>query len=222
MKRRDARPAVALYVLALVAVVVGRGRPVLQAPVLGAADRQCRHRPCVRGALSERFGSRCGVSDDLRGDIFLGADSELDSAARCPICLCTDFRPGGSGSVRHTGAGDRRWRMGRLGSSTGRQTERALPPVARPGGRDHLDIPPQPPESSFEIGWTMRDFHRAVRGAVVQATTDGRGRLAFDQLVRRSVGVVHERTRAPTAAGSPRRRTRTRRSDRAVRVRSTN
>ncbi|MGF7122904.1 MULTISPECIES: hypothetical protein [unclassified Rhodococcus (in: high G+C Gram-positive bacteria)] len=44
---------VVLYVLALVAVVVVSGRPVLQAPFLGAVDGECRDRPGVHGVLSE-------------------------------------------------------------------------------------------------------------------------------------------------------------------------
>ena len=43
--------AVALYVLALVVVVVRRGRAVLQEPALGAADGEGRDRPGVRGVL---------------------------------------------------------------------------------------------------------------------------------------------------------------------------
>jgi hypothetical protein len=45
--------AVALYVLALVAVVVGLDSPVLQESVLGAADGERRGRPGVLGVLSE-------------------------------------------------------------------------------------------------------------------------------------------------------------------------
>src|SRR5262249_11172971 len=45
--------AVVLYVLALVAVVVRRGRPVLQEPVLGGGDSERGMCPGVRGVGSE-------------------------------------------------------------------------------------------------------------------------------------------------------------------------
>jgi hypothetical protein len=56
-------------------------------------------------------------------------------------------------------------------------------------------VPPQPPQSVFEVGGAMWNLHRPVRGAVVQATTDRRRRLALNQLVRRAVGVVDKKTR---------------------------
>src|SRR5664279_2942665 len=49
----ERQAAVVLYVLAMVAVVVGVGRPVLQAPFLAAADRKRRNCPGVRGVLFE-------------------------------------------------------------------------------------------------------------------------------------------------------------------------
>ena len=47
-------------------------------------------------------------------------------------------------------------------------------------------------QMALEVGWPVWNLHRPVGGAVVQATTDRGGRLAFNQLVLGAVGVVEE------------------------------
>ncbi len=75
--------------------------------------------------------------------------------------------------------------------------EAACAPVEGSRRRGDLDAPSESAEPLLKGDRLVRNLHDPVSRAVVQLPLDRRGRLAFNEFVRGSVGVVDKSTRPP-------------------------